>query len=85
MNERSEQNALTKLGSNPLFGIAYRRGPTAWRLAPYPFRASVESAEKLRTWLDAKQAFPAELRIAQVTLLPNGNAHASGASEANRG
>ena len=71
MTEQSETNALTELGSKPLFGIAYRRGPTAWRLAPYPFRASVESAEKLRTWLDAKQEFPAELRIAQVTLLSN--------------
>ena len=77
MTERSEQSALTELGSKPLFGIAYRRGPTAWRLAPYPFRASVESAEKLRTWLDAKQAFPAELRIAQVTLLPNAGSEVS--------
>ena len=71
MTERSEPRALIELGSKPLFGIAYRRGQTAWKLAPYPFLASVERADRLRTWLESKLAFPAELRIAQVILLPN--------------
>ena len=51
-----------------LYGIAYRHGPTAWRLAPYPFRATVQSAAVLMAWLRGQPQFAeTEMKIAGIT------------------
>jgi hypothetical protein len=52
--------------------VAYRAPKTAWKIAPYPLRATPGSARKLIEWLQSQRRFGAiEMRVASVALLPN--------------
>lgn len=55
------------------FGVAYRQQKTAWKIAPYPLRATHESALKLITWLKTEPRFKVmDMRVVSVALFPNG-------------
>ena len=70
--ELSTPDSLGAAHGSARFGVAYRKEKTAWKIAPYPLRATPGSARKLIEWLKNTSAGKdCEMRVVSIALLPN--------------